>query len=289
MITLYIRVRICRNKRPPEKVIFLRGEYTKPMAFDGLWNVFLLLLKIEHPGVFIWAKTVCTVFFTLDMLQALKLSNAAKRSSTVGEIVNLMAVDSQRFGDLIHRVQIIWSAPFQISLALYFLWDVLGPSALAGLAVMVFMVPINSVIIRYLRRLQVSNMKNKDNRIKLMNEILNGMKILKLYAWEDSFQEQVSSTRELEVSFPLGIAFSVKSLCAKTRRSLLTVGHSVPSGLRQRLLQFHFSPVPFHRGRDHLLHIRYNHFVFLSSYYLHLFSKIYFLNFIFWIFCLKCI
>ena len=27
--------RICRNNRPPKTVIFQRGEYTKPMAFDG--------------------------------------------------------------------------------------------------------------------------------------------------------------------------------------------------------------------------------------------------------------
>ena len=34
-------------------------------------------------------------------------------------------------------------------------------------------------------------MKNKDLRTKTMDEILNGMKILKLYAWEISFQEKV--------------------------------------------------------------------------------------------------
>ena len=29
------RYRICRNKRPPKTVIFQRGEYRKPMGFDG--------------------------------------------------------------------------------------------------------------------------------------------------------------------------------------------------------------------------------------------------------------
>ena len=42
-------------------------------------------------------------------------------------------------------------------------------------------------------------MKQKDGRIKLMTEILNGMKVLKLYAWEESFQKQVSSIREVEL------------------------------------------------------------------------------------------
>ena len=41
-------------------------------------------------------------------------------------------------------------------------------------------------------------MKMKDNRIKMMNEILSGIKILKLYAWENSFAEKIQSIREDE-------------------------------------------------------------------------------------------
>ena len=44
-------------------------------------------------------------------------------------------------------------------------------------------------------------MKQKDGRIKMMNEILNGMKILKLYAWEESFEQQVLDIREREVGW----------------------------------------------------------------------------------------
>ena len=42
-------------------------------------------------------------------------------------------------------------------------------------------------------------MAYKDDRIKLMNEILNGMKVLKLYAWESSFMHQVEQIRDKEV------------------------------------------------------------------------------------------
>lgn len=59
-------------------------------------------------------------------LKALKLSNAARKESTVGEIVNLMSVDAQRFMDLVVYLNMIWSAPLQIALALYFLWQTLG-------------------------------------------------------------------------------------------------------------------------------------------------------------------
>lgn len=56
--------------------------------------------------------------------QALVISSAARRTSTVGEIVNLMSVDAQRFMDLVTYINMIWSAPLQVVLALYFLWEV---------------------------------------------------------------------------------------------------------------------------------------------------------------------
>ena len=73
--------------------------------------------------------------------KSLRLSNSAKTDSTTGEIVNLMAVDSQRFIEMTPFINLIWSAPLQILLSLYFLWQELGISVLGGLAVMVIMIP----------------------------------------------------------------------------------------------------------------------------------------------------
>lgn len=131
--------------------------------------------------------------------KALVISSAARRTSTVGEIVNLMSVDAQRFMDLITYINMIWSAPLQVVLALYFLWQNLGPSVLAGVAVMVLMVPVNAVIAMKTKTYQVAQMKSKDSRIKLMNEMLNGIKVLKLYAWELAFRDKVSEIRESEL------------------------------------------------------------------------------------------
>lgn len=46
---------------------------------------------------------------------------------------------------------------------------------------------------------QEVQMKFMDGRIRLMNEILNGIKILKFYAWEKAFLEQVLGHREKEL------------------------------------------------------------------------------------------
>ncbi|XP_071430083.1 ATP-binding cassette sub-family C member 3 isoform X3 [Pithys albifrons albifrons] len=88
--------------------------------------------------------------------KSLAITNSAKRSSTIGEIVNLMSVDAQRFTDLMTFLNMLWSAPLQIFLALYFLWQALGPSVLAGVAVMVLLIPFNSAIAIKTRAFQVA-------------------------------------------------------------------------------------------------------------------------------------
>jgi ATP-binding cassette subfamily C (CFTR/MRP) protein 1 len=48
---------------------------------------------------------------------------------------------------------------------------VVGPSVLAGLAVMIILIPVNGVIANRVKTLQIKQMKNKDERVKLMNEV----------------------------------------------------------------------------------------------------------------------
>ncbi|XP_026302870.1 multidrug resistance-associated protein 1 [Piliocolobus tephrosceles] len=64
---------------------------------------------------------------------------------------------------------------------------------------MVLMVPVNAVMALKTKTYQVAHMKSKDNRIKLMNEILNGIKVLKLYAWELAFKDKVLAIRQEEL------------------------------------------------------------------------------------------
>ena len=72
---------------------------------------------------------------------------------------------------------------------------------------MVLMGPVNAIVARQLRGLQIEQMKNKDKRNKLMDEILNGMKIIKLYAWESSFRAKVNAIRDQEIAALKKIAY----------------------------------------------------------------------------------
>lgn len=149
--------------------------------------------------MFVVGLRIRTALINAIYRKALVISNATRKESTVGEIVNLMAVDAQRFMELTTYLNMIWSAPLQIALAMYFLWLQLGPSVLAGLAVMIILIPVNGVIANRIKLYQIRQMKYKDERVKLMNEVLGGIKVLKLYAWEPSFENQVLQIREKEI------------------------------------------------------------------------------------------
>lgn len=127
--------------------------------------------------------------------KALVLSNETKQESSTGDIVNLMSVDVQRLQDLVQNLQIIWSGPFQIFLCLYSLHGMLGNAMWAGVFIMVIMIPLNSVIARYQKKLQKVQMKNKDERSRLISEILNNIKSLKLYGWEHPYLNKLNYVR----------------------------------------------------------------------------------------------
>ena len=158
-----------------------------------------LVLSQYFHRMFLVGLRIRTALIAAIYRKALRMSNAARKSSTVGEIVNLMSVDAQRFMDLTAYINMLWSAPLQICLAIYFLWEILGPSVLAGLAVMIILIPLNGVIANKVKTLQIRQMKSKDERVKLMNEVLNGIKVLKLYAWEPSFEKQILGIRTKEI------------------------------------------------------------------------------------------
>ncbi|KAL8734881.1 MAG: hypothetical protein Q9166_001233 [cf. Caloplaca sp. 2 TL-2023] len=127
--------------------------------------------------------------------KSMKLSNEGRAAKSTGDIVNYMAVDTQRLQDLTQYGQMLWSAPFQIILCMISLYQLVGLSMLAGTGAMILMIPINGLIARLMKRLQKEQMKNKDSRTQLTTEILNNMKSIKLYAWSTAFMNKLNHIR----------------------------------------------------------------------------------------------
>ena len=71
----------------------------------------------------------------------------------------------------------------------------------AGVGVLCVILPLNAFIMAKSQTYETKEMEHKDDRIKQLTEVLNGMKILKLYAWELPFQKKINDIRNTELSY----------------------------------------------------------------------------------------
>uniref|UniRef100_A0A915DK60 Multidrug resistance-associated protein 1 n=1 Tax=Ditylenchus dipsaci TaxID=166011 RepID=A0A915DK60_9BILA len=166
-----------------------------------MFAVALLQSMILHQyfhGMFRLGMNIRAVLTSVVYKKALMLSNTSRKNRTMGEIVNLMSIDIQRLQEITTFIMLFWSSPLQVLLAIYFLWRLLGLAVVAGLAILILLVPLNAWISIKMRNCQVEQMKYKDERLKMMSEMLNGMKVLKLYSWEESMQKTILEIRRKE-------------------------------------------------------------------------------------------
>ena len=108
--------------------------------------------------------------------KTLRLSSGARRARSTGEIANLLAIDVERFQALIPMLQMFIGAPLTVVISLYMLFNTIGWSALGGVAVMLLLVPANLFVTVFVKRWQVKQMLLKDERLKMTNEVLSGIR-----------------------------------------------------------------------------------------------------------------
>lgn len=119
----------------------------------------------------------------------------------------------------------LWAAPLEILLVFVLLWFYVGWSVLAGLGVLFLSSFISTLISSKYSRVQILINKVKDTHMKTLNEILNGIKVLKFYGWEQSFEKLIINIKSQELKFlrKLTIFLSVFRLNFSFSNSMFTV------------------------------------------------------------------
>lgn len=131
--------------------------------------------------------------------KALSLSPDGKKNRTNGAMSNIVAVDAERFYHGMQSLPQLITIPYEIALALYFIYQQLSNAVFAGLAVVLLAMPIPILISAYWSRSQGAKMAAMDNRNKLVNQVLLGIKTVKLYNWQESFLSRLFDLRETEL------------------------------------------------------------------------------------------
>jgi ABC-type multidrug transport system fused ATPase/permease subunit len=133
-----------------------------------------------------------------------KQEDASKPGSdaqvTTGAIINLMAVDAFKVSEICAYLHFLWAnTPVQVVVAIFLLYRILGYSSIAGIGMMVILLPINMYVAKQFAKIQKLILAATDARIHSTNEVLTNIRIIKFFAWEQRFIGQVNEKRYIEL------------------------------------------------------------------------------------------
>ncbi|GFQ66175.1 hypothetical protein TNCT_86262 [Trichonephila clavata] len=137
---------------------------------------------------------------TLLYRKSLKLSQSALSRTTVGQMVNLLSNDVNRFDQSVVYLPYLIAGPIQTAIIIGVLWMHIGYASLAGVSVLLLYIPFQAMMGKLFSKLRLKTAALTDERIRLMNEIIGGMRVIKMYGWEFPFANLVDSIRKKEVS-----------------------------------------------------------------------------------------
>ncbi|XP_051957113.1 ATP-binding cassette sub-family C member 10-like isoform X3 [Xyrauchen texanus] len=154
--------------------------------------------------------------------KSLKVSVSALVRFNMGEVVNFMSTDTDRLVNFFNSFHEVWSLPFQFVLALVLLYLQVGVAVLGGLGVALLLVPLNKVLASRILENNKHMLVYKDARVKLMTELLFGIRVLKYYNWEEHFSQKVAEARKQELHH-LKILKYLDAVCVYTWAALPVV------------------------------------------------------------------
>ncbi|XP_029289597.1 ATP-binding cassette sub-family C member 8 [Cottoperca gobio] len=133
-----------------------------------------------------------------NKIMRLCTSNMSMGELTVAQICNLVAIDTNQLMWFFFLCPNLWAMPVQIIVGVILLYYLLGISALIGATVIAVLAPVQYFVATKLSQTQKSTLEYSSERLKKTNELLRGIKLLKLYAWEHIFCDSVEATRGKE-------------------------------------------------------------------------------------------
>uniref|UniRef100_A0A8C4DIK6 ATP-binding cassette, sub-family C (CFTR/MRP), member 8 n=1 Tax=Dicentrarchus labrax TaxID=13489 RepID=A0A8C4DIK6_DICLA len=135
-----------------------------------------------------------------NKIMRLCTSNMSMGELTVAQICNLVAIDTNQLMWFFFLCPNLWAMPVQIIVGVILLYYLLGISALIGATVIAVLAPVQYFVATKLSQTQKSTLEYSSERLKKTNELLRGIKLLKLYAWEHIFCDSVEETRSKELT-----------------------------------------------------------------------------------------
>ena len=182
----------------------------------GVVPLLVSLLQTRHNAIMTHCGVyVRTAVSTMLYRKALTVSAAGRAMTSTGQVVNMMSNDTMQLQRFLQFAGFTAIAPIQIIISLALIYEQVGNATWVGVAYMFLLMPINMWVFSVVGKMRRKVLMHSDSRVKMMNEILTGIRIIKFYAWERPFGKEVARVRGKEMdaltkmSYVVAVGFSI--------------------------------------------------------------------------------
>ncbi|XP_058839982.1 ATP-binding cassette sub-family C member 4-like [Topomyia yanbarensis] len=139
--------------------------------------------------------------------KALRITKAAGTDGLTGQVINLMSNDVAKFDTAASFVHDTWKGPIELVVFGYLIYRQIGVAGLIGIAFLLSFIPLQAWVGKKAASYRLKTAIRTDRRVRFMNEIIQGIQVIKMYAWEHSFSRMVDTIRRKEITGIRGTLF----------------------------------------------------------------------------------
>jgi ABC-type multidrug transport system fused ATPase/permease subunit len=136
-----------------------------------------------------------------------------------GQVLNIVRSDVMEIAGYFQNLSTLIKLPIGLFIAVWLIWDLLGPSCLLGVLVLFISQLLTIIISRLQMRWRRYEKKAKDERIQITSTYIEVIRHLRWYAWQDAWLQKVFAIRRHElnvraVRFCLSFSIYTITTCA---------------------------------------------------------------------------
>ncbi|XP_031633880.1 probable multidrug resistance-associated protein lethal(2)03659 [Contarinia nasturtii] len=162
-------------------------------------------------------------FASMIYNKAIKMRKSSSISHLNGKIINLLAFDTYRFDNALSLLHHLWKGPIEVILFGFLLYKEIGYYGLIGIVFILCLIPFQTTMGKMTAKYRYHFVKQSDSRISLLNEIIQGIQSIKMYACELPFVNLIEAIRKKELHAIRSIFIIRGILCSFSIISRLSI------------------------------------------------------------------